>query len=36
VPAFNALTSGAALGDCVIGAAGLDRVAHALESEAEA
>ncbi len=28
VPAFNAMTNGAALGDCVIAAAGLDKVAH--------
>jgi hypothetical protein len=31
VPAFNALTNGAALGDCVIAAAGLETVAHARE-----
>ena len=34
VPAFNAMTSGAALGDCVITAAGLGKVAHAVEAEA--
>ncbi len=33
VPAFNALTSGAALGDCVISATGLDAVAHSKELE---
>ena len=33
VPAFNALTAGAALGDCVISATGLDAVAHARELE---
>jgi hypothetical protein len=31
VPAFNAMTNGAALGDCVIAAAGLEAVAHARE-----
>jgi len=31
VPAFNAMTSGAALGDCVISAVGLDSVAHSGE-----
>jgi TPP-dependent indolepyruvate ferredoxin oxidoreductase alpha subunit len=34
VPAFNAMTSGAALGDCVIAAAGLGKVAHAVGAEA--
>ena len=34
VPAFNALANGAALGDCVIAAAGLDKVAHSGEIEA--
>jgi hypothetical protein len=32
VPASNALTDGAALGDCVIAAAGLEAVAHARET----
>jgi hypothetical protein len=38
VPAFNAMTSGPALGDRVISASGLDSVAHSgkLETEAEA
>jgi hypothetical protein len=36
VPAFNAMTNGAALGDCVIAAAGLDVVAHSGEAEAAA
>jgi len=31
VPAFNAMTNGAALGDCVIAAVGLDSVAHSGE-----
>jgi F0F1-type ATP synthase membrane subunit c/vacuolar-type H+-ATPase subunit K len=31
VPAFNAMTNGAALGDCVIAAAGLEAVAHTRE-----
>jgi hypothetical protein len=31
VPAFNAMTNGAALGDCVISAVGLDAVAHSRE-----
>jgi hypothetical protein len=31
VPAFNAIIDGAALGDCVIAAAGLEAVAHARE-----
>ena len=31
VPAFNAMTAGAALGDCVISAVGLDAVAHSRE-----
>jgi F0F1-type ATP synthase membrane subunit c/vacuolar-type H+-ATPase subunit K len=31
VPAFNAMTNGAALGDCVIAAAGLEAVAHSRE-----
>ena len=35
VPAFNAMTNGAALGDCVIAAAGLGKVAHSGEIEAE-
>ncbi len=33
VAAFNAMTSGAALGDCVIAAVGLDSVAHSRELE---
>ncbi len=36
VPAFNALTAGAALGDCVITAAGLDGAARAVEVEGSA
>jgi hypothetical protein len=31
VPAFNAITNGAALGDCVIAATGLEKVAHSGE-----
>ena len=33
VPAFNAMTSGAALGDCLISATGLDAVAYSRELE---
>jgi hypothetical protein len=33
VAAFNALTAGAALGDCVISAVGLDSIAHSRELE---
>ena len=33
VPAFNAMTNGAALGDCVITAVGLDAVAHSGDLE---
>jgi hypothetical protein len=36
VPAFNAMTSGAALGDCVIAAAGVEKLARSGEIGAEA
>jgi hypothetical protein len=36
VAAFNAMTAGAALGDCVIAASGLDKVAHSGEIADEA
>ena len=36
VPAFNAMTNGAALGDSVIASAGLESVAHSGEIDGEA
>jgi hypothetical protein len=36
VPAFNAMTSCAALGDCVIAAAGIEKLAHSGEIGGEA